>query len=137
MRHQLWLTAGLLSTRLLLPALALGRPPSLYAQAAAPPLPTWHAGSSLPGDAATQRWAWGTTPLTPSVKSPDTRSHTWTGLLIGGLVGGAATAVFLTGFCGDPDTACGADEVGRAVVLIAVPAAAAGALIGSLIRTER
>jgi hypothetical protein len=64
------------------------------------------------------------------------RSHTGTGLLIGSLVGAAATTVFLVAFCGDPDTACGADEVGRAVLVIAVPCAAAGALIGSLIKTE-
>jgi hypothetical protein len=66
-----------------------------------------------------------------------TRSHTRTGLLIGGLVGSVATAVFLAGFCSDPDTECGLDEIGRAVLFIAVPAAAAGALIGSLIRTKR
>jgi hypothetical protein len=57
-------------------------------------------------------------------------------LLVGGLIGAAATTVFLVAFCSDPDTACGADEVGRAVVIIAVPCAAAGALIGSLVRTE-
>jgi hypothetical protein len=60
-----------------------------------------------------------------------------TGLLIGGLVGSAATALFLAEFCGDSDTECGADEVGRAVVIIAVPVAAGGALIGSLVRTKR
>jgi hypothetical protein len=64
-----------------------------------------------------------------------THSHTFTGLLIGSAVGLAATGVFLAAFCGDPDTACGADEYGRALVIIAVPAAAAGALIGSLIHT--
>ncbi len=49
----------------------------------------------------------------------------------------AQVAPFLVGFCGDPDTACGADEVGRAVLIFVVPTAAAGALIGSLVRTER
>ena len=65
-----------------------------------------------------------------------TRHHTGTGLLIGGLVGAAATTLFLVAFCSDPDTACGADEVGRAAVVIALPLAAVGALIGSLARTE-
>ena len=50
-------------------------------------------------------------------------------------VGLAATGLFLAAFCGDADTECGADEYGRALVIIAVPAAAAGALIGSLIHT--
>lgn len=79
-------------------------------------------------------------PTTTELWRPDTlstRSHTRTGLLIGGLVGSVATAVFLAGFCSDPDTECGLDEIGRAVLFIAVPAAAAGALIGSLIRTKR
>ncbi|HKU61271.1 MAG TPA: hypothetical protein VJQ44_08655 [Gemmatimonadales bacterium] len=52
------------------------------------------------------------------------------------MVGAAATTLFLVGFCGDPDTSCGEDEVGRAVLVIAVPCAAGGALIGSLIHTE-
>ena len=65
-----------------------------------------------------------------------THSHTFTGLLIGSAVGLAATGLFLAAFCGDPDTECGADEYGRALVIIAVPAAAAGALIGSLIHTR-
>jgi hypothetical protein len=64
------------------------------------------------------------------------RSHTGTGLLVGALVGVAAATVFLIGFCDDPDTKCEIDEVGRAVVFIAVPVAAVGALIGSLIRTD-
>ena len=72
----------------------------------------------------------------PPLGEASTRSHTGTGLLIGGLVGVAATTVFLVAFCGDPDTACQGDEVARAVLVIAVPCAAAGAIIGSLIRTE-
>jgi hypothetical protein len=59
-----------------------------------------------------------------------------TGLLIGGAVGAVATGVFLAAFCSDPDTQCGADEFGRAVLIIGVPPALLGALIGSLIRTE-
>ena len=54
---------------------------------------------------------------------------------MGGIVGAVATTVFLIGFCDDPDTECGADEVGRAFVIFTLPAAAAGALIGSLIRS--
>lgn len=54
---------------------------------------------------------------------------------MGGIVGAVATTVFLIGFCDDPDTECGADEVGRAFVIFTFPAAAAGALIGSLIRS--
>jgi hypothetical protein len=56
--------------------------------------------------------------------------------LVGGIIGVAATTVFLIGFCSDSDTKCELDEVGRAVLYIAVPAAAVGALIGSLIHTE-
>ena len=73
----------------------------------------------------------------PQVTSSETHSYTLTGLLIGGLVGAAATGVFLAAFCSDSDTKCGADEVGRAVVIIAVPPAVVGAVIGSLIRTKR
>ena len=55
---------------------------------------------------------------------------------MGAVIGVAATTIFLVGFCGDSDTECGIDEIGRAVVWIAVPVTAVGALIGSLIRTE-
>jgi hypothetical protein len=71
-----------------------------------------------------------------SGESLQSRSHTGTGLLIGGIVGAAATTIFLIGFCSDSDTRCELDEVGRAVLFIAVPVAAVGALIGSLIHTE-
>lgn len=82
--------------------------------------------------------SWGSTTSEPwHSDTLSTRSHTGTGLLIGGLVGGVATAVFLAGFCSDPDTECGADEIGRAVLFIAVPTALVGTLIGSLIRTKR
>jgi len=70
------------------------------------------------------------------VTSSETHSHTVTGLVIGSLVGVAAAGVFLAAFCSDPDTQCGADEVGRALVIIAVPPAVVGAAIGSLIRTK-
>ena len=102
--------------------LCLGTPAKLQGQALTVPLPSW-SSDSTPGP-------WRSDTL-------GTRSHTGTGLLIGGLVGGVATALFLAGFCSDPDTQCGADEVGRAVLLIAVPAALVGTLIGSLIRTRR
>ena len=72
----------------------------------------------------------------PEDSTSKPHSHTLTGLLIGSAIGLAATGLFLAAFCGDPDTECGADEYGRAIVIIAVPAAAAGALIGSLIHTR-
>jgi hypothetical protein len=100
--------------------------PRVQAQAAAQWLPTWDPGL-LSQD--------GTSILRFQVRQ-DARSHTRTGLLVGGLIGAAATTVFLIGFCGDPDTKCEMDEVGRAVLFIAVPAAALGALIGSLIHTK-
>jgi hypothetical protein len=111
-------------TGLLVTALLLGGSAGAQAQSAAVPLPTWEA--ALPTTAANQRWV---------RDSTATRSHTGTGLLIGGIVGVAATTVFLIGFCGDPDTECGVDEVGRAVLFIGVPIAALGALIGSLIHS--
>lgn len=117
-----------------LAVLLLGGSDGLRAQAAAPPLPSWRAG--LPVQPAPRSQAGGAGPLVPVASRSETHGHTLTGLLIGGLVGGAATAVFLAAFCGDPDTQCGADEVGRAVVIITVPPALAGALIGSLIRTR-
>jgi hypothetical protein len=123
--------AGLLVTILLLVA-ANG----LHAQASVHPLPTWQA-ALLPSASGYGRWAAEVAPrIPPQRDSLRTRSHTGTGLLVGGLIGVAATTVFLIGFCSDSDTECGIDEVGRAVVLIAVPAAAVGALIGSLIHTE-
>jgi hypothetical protein len=103
-------------------AIGLGSPARLQAQALEAPLPSW----SL--DDSPRPWRW---------DSLSTRSHTGTGLLIGGLIGSVATTVFLVGFCSDPDTQCGADEVGRAVLIIGVPPALVGMLIGSLIRTKR
>lgn len=123
--------------RVLAAILGLASPASISAQAAAPTFATWYADTPSSRDNEMGRWVWGSGPVVPPAVSRDTRSHTRTGLLIGGIVGGVATAVFLAGFCNDPDTKCEADEVGRAVLFIGAPIAAAGALIGSLIRTER
>jgi hypothetical protein len=106
---------------------------SLEAQAMAPPLPVWRV--EMPGEHISQQRSSTFHPLFTGDSASHTHSHTFTGLLIGSAVGVAATTLFLVTFCGDPDTECGADEYGRAIVIIAVPAAAAGALIGSLIRT--
>jgi hypothetical protein len=62
---------------------------------------------------------------------------TGTGALVGGIVGGAAAALFAAGFCNDPDTLCEADEYLRIGLLIGGPPLAAGAIIGTLIRRER
>jgi hypothetical protein len=120
---------------LLLTILALGSAPRVEAQSAARPLPTWDAGP-LPSGTASQGLASEDGRYDLPQGGLAIRRHTRTGLLVGGLIGIAATTVFLIGFCDDPDTQCGVDEVGRAVVLITVPAAAVGALIGYLIRTE-
>ena len=115
-------TAGLLAM------LWLALPTALPAQVATTPFPTW--ANELPQPQSRHRT------LVP-VDSSTTRSHVGTGLLIGGVIGAAATTLFLIGFCSDPDTSCGVDEVGRAGLVIAVPPAALGALIGMLVRTER
>jgi len=107
----------------------------LWAQTASGPLPRWRPDLATVDNLRHNESDSG--PLVPIQDSSPTRSHTWTGLLVGGLVGGVATAVFLSAFCGDPDTQCGADEVGRAVLIIGVPPAVVGAIIGSLIRTKR
>lgn len=105
----------------------------LAAQALAPPLRDWHSYRPI----QTFRLILATDvrlPPFPATPSPE-HGHTMTGLLIGGLVGTVATGVFLAAFCSDPDTQCGADEVGRAILIIAVPPTVVGAVIGSLIRT--
>jgi hypothetical protein len=112
----------------------LGAPASLPAQIASRPLPTWDVGSL--GSTGQHHLTSNTETLVLTRQTHATRSHTKTGLLIGGLIGVTATTVFLVAFCSDPDTSCGADEVGRAVLIIAVPCAAVGALVGSLVRTE-
>ena len=106
----------------------------LDAQARPSGMPRWRA--ELP---ATQHFQTFADPLEytiPADSLSKTRSHTLTGLLIGSAVGLAATGLFLAAFCSDADTECGADEYGRALVIIAVPAAAVGALVGSLIHTR-
>jgi hypothetical protein len=111
-------------TGLLVSLLLLGSSTGVHAQVADRPLPAWRAAPLL-----------SSAPLIPRRDTVATRSHTETGLLIGGIVGTAATTVFLIGFCSDPDTKCDIDEVGRALLVIALPSAALGALIGSLIRS--
>jgi hypothetical protein len=119
---------------ILLAGLALGNFHALAAQAGPSPWPTWHA--ELWSQPLARQWTPGVDGRPAGTATSQTHSHTLTGLLIGGVVGAAATGVFLAGFCSDPDTQCGADEVGRAVLIIGVPPALLGALIGSLIRTE-
>jgi hypothetical protein len=117
------------NTGLLLAVMLLGTAQILSGQALAPRLTSWRPA----------RWTEGAVRVAPvpRVASAETHSHTLTGLLIGGLVGAGATGLFLAVFCSDADTQCGADEVGRAVLIIAVPPAVLGAVIGSLIRTKR
>ena len=99
-------------------------PSRVHAQAARPPLPAWRAEMQRE------------TPPAAIREMSVSRTHTQTGLLIGGLVGSAATAAFLILYCSDPDTRCRASEVATGALVIALPAAAVGALIGSLVRTE-
>jgi hypothetical protein len=124
----------LCTTGLLVNVLLLGSPAGLAAQKAVPPMSTWQA-PPLPDRMGKPGWALNEADLIPLQDTTVTRSHTGTGLLVGGLIGVAATTVFLIGYCDDPDTRCEIDEVGRALLIIAVPAAALGALIGSLIRS--
>lgn len=65
------------------------------------------------------------------------RRHTGTGALVGAALGGAAAVAFAVGFCEDPDTLCEADEYARIGLLFVAPPVLGGALIGSLIKTER
>jgi hypothetical protein len=129
--------------RLVLPAagllavLGLAPPISLQAQVVGVPFPSWHQELKPTWGIASRSGSQHHISHGGLIRGSATRSHAGTGLLIGGIVGAVATTVFLVGFCGDPDTACGADEVGRAVVFIAVPCAAVGTLIGWLVRTER
>ena len=118
----------------LLAVVILASTKPLAAQALGPPLPCWRAErpaqTGRPVSLADVRIL-----LHSPVESPR-HSHTRTGLLIGGLVGAAATGAFLAAFCSDPDTRCGANEVARAVIIIALPPTVLGAAIGSLIRTK-
>ena len=123
------------ASSLLLALWSVALPSEVRAQAAGAPLPAWEA--ELPGSAVTAlRSPAGHRSASVAIPQRSARSRTGTGLLIGALVGVAATTAFLVTFCSDPDTSCGADEIGRAAVLIAVPSAALGALIGSAVRTD-
>ena len=132
MRFPVLLTAGVLIN-----ALGAGFPAALHAQVRNLPLPSWDGGELLQRHGPGQRVESAHVSLNPLQGSSATRPHAGTGLLVGGLVGVAATTVFLVGFCSDPDTVCGADEVGRAVLVFLIPPAVVGAIIGSLVRTER
>ncbi|HEX8242805.1 MAG TPA: hypothetical protein VF541_04905 [Longimicrobium sp.] len=121
---------------ILLIALLIGEPASVLAQAAAPArASSWRAEPPRIAAPAGER-AFADAPAV-AFDSSAMRGHTGTGLLVGSVVGVSAAALFLAGFCSDADTKCEADEVGRALVFIAVPPALAGALIGTLIRTRR
>jgi hypothetical protein len=101
-------------TRLFLAMLLLGTPQILPSQVLTPRPTSWRP----------TRWIESpirVAPVPQAAASSETRSHTLTGLLVGGLVGATATGLFLAVFCSDADTQCGADEVGRAVLIIAVP----------------
>jgi len=65
------------------------------------------------------------------------KSKAVTGAATGLLAGTAATALFLSVFCSDPDTACQTDEFVRAFSIIALPSTALGMAIGLAIRVER
>jgi hypothetical protein len=110
-------------------------PSRAEAQAARPPLPMWRAELPLGGTARRQGMQREAPPVAIRELSVS-RTHTKTGLLIGGLVGAAATATVLFLYCSDPDTRCRAGEVATGSMVILLPAAALGALIGSLVRTE-
>ncbi len=69
--------------------------------------------------------------------SRGTRGKTAVGALVGLAVGTVATAVFLATFCNDPDTLCASDEHVRAFAVIALPATGVGAIVGTLVRSER
>jgi hypothetical protein len=113
----------------LLAVLFLGTAQILPSQALAPRLTAWRPTLRIESTVRVASF--------PRMEaSSESHSHTLTGLLIGSVVGAVATGVFLAAFCSDSDTQCGADEVGRAVLIIAVPPAVVGAVIGSLIRTK-
>ena len=127
--------APAVSAALLLALSVTVLPSRVHAQAERPPLPAWQAELPLGGMARRPAMQRETVPV-PIRHLSVSRSHTKTGLLIGGLVGSAATAALLILYCNDPDTRCRAGEVATASMVIVLPAAAVGALIGSLVRTE-
>lgn len=114
----------------ILAVLFFGTPQVLPSQSLAPQLTAW--SPTLRSESLVR-----IATVPQDTASSETHSHTLTGLLIGGSVGLVATGVFLSLFCSDSDTKCGADEVARAVAIIAVPPAVVGAVIGSLVRTKR
>lgn len=65
-----------------------------------------------------------------------TRRHTWLGLGVGAGIGAGSTLFVLSGFCDTGDSPCTASEIVRDGLLITVPAALAGALIGTLVKSE-
>jgi hypothetical protein len=112
-------------------AFLLGAPSVAPAQTASHPFAVWD--EEFPGREGTSlRHAIAGARMPDHERSAG--NHAGTGLLVGAGVGIAAAIVFLIPFCDDPDTECGADEVGRAVAVFTVPSALAGALVGSLIR---
>ncbi|MGD8496407.1 MAG: hypothetical protein PVF05_09480, partial [Gemmatimonadales bacterium] len=65
-----------------------------------------------------------------------TRRHTWLGLGVGAGIGAASTLFVLSGFCDTGDSPCSAGDIARDGLLITVPAALVGALIGTLVKSE-
>jgi len=97
----------------------------------------WRADSLLLDTAGGSELAVPLTALTRLEISRGRKSKVVTGAAIGLLVGSAATALFLAGFCSDSDTLCESDEVVRAFAIIALPSTAIGGAIGLAIRVER
>ncbi|MFQ5745858.1 MAG: hypothetical protein ACE5HF_01390 [Gemmatimonadota bacterium] len=69
-------------------------------------------------------------------RSVGRRGHALTGAAIGFGVGAALSAGFSAAFCGDPDTACQADEVLTIGLVVTAPTTLVGALIGAAARTS-
>jgi hypothetical protein len=97
----------------------------------------WRADSLLLDIAGGAELAVPLTALTRLEISRGHKSKVVTGAVVGLLVGTAATAAFLAGFCSDSDTLCESDEVFRAFAILALPPTAIGAVIGLAIRVER
>jgi hypothetical protein len=114
----------------LLSAIALGAVSPLGAQRAAPPRFSGVQPPTL--EAPRERYA------TPALTdSSATRSHTGEGALIGGVIGVTLASSFLLLYCDGVDNACDVAELGRAMVIIALPPTLVGALIGSAVHTRR
>lgn len=68
------------------------------------------------------------------------KSHAVTGLLVGATVGALGTLIVLSSVCSDADedTDCGGSRTFPAkMVVVAIPFALLGAVVGSLIKTRR